>query len=251
MPKLILKFENRVLKECVIGLMESIGRLPDNTIVIDNPAVSGHHACVFREGDHFVVEDLGSTNGTFVNEKRVSRQTLRNGDVVLVGKHALTFDEVAAGERAESHESRPAISGLSDTVFLDTERHKALLSKLTDAQAGGARGNGTGAPAKVGVLRVITGEADESEYELEGQTSLIGKGDSNLVRLRGWFKPKVAAAIMRNGHSYMITSLGGKTLLNSEPLIARTVLKEGDILSVSGLTFEFQLKERPAGHARQ
>lgn len=252
MPKLILKFEDRVLKECALGLMESIGRLPDNTIVIDNPAVSGHHACVFREGDTFIVEDLSSTNGTFVGETRVTRRTLRHGDVLMVGKHALVFDAMAAGERIESHESRPAMAGLSDTVFLDTERHKALLSKLTDAQAAAAaKSNGATAstavtPAKVGVLRVIDGHADASEYELEGHTSLIGKADSNLVRLKGWFKPKVSVAITRNGQSYVATRLAGRTLLNSEPLSTRSTLKEGDILSIDGLTMEFRLKERRA-----
>jgi pSer/pThr/pTyr-binding forkhead associated (FHA) protein len=251
MPKLILKFEDRVLKECALGLMESIGRLPDNTIVIDNPAVSGHHACVFREGDSYIVEDLGSTNGTFVGDRRVTRQALRHGDVLVVGKHALMFDAVAAGQRSDAHESKPAIAGLSDTVFLDTERHKALLSKLTDAQAGAAaKANGTAvatAPAsaaRVGVLRVISGQSDASEYELEGQTSLIGKSDSNLVRLKGWFKPKVSVAITRNGQSYVATRLAGSTLLNSEPLNTRTTLKEGDILAVDGLTLEFRLKDR-------
>ena len=86
MPKLTLKFEARELRECAVGAHPvNIGRLPDNTIVIDNPAVSGRHARVFREGNHYVVEDLKSTNGTFVNEKPIARHTLLEGDVVLVG----------------------------------------------------------------------------------------------------------------------------------------------------------------------
>ena len=72
MPRLILQFDDRVLNECSLGVMATIGRLPDNTITIDNPAVSSHHACVFREGDDYLVEDLGSKNGTFVNRTRVS-----------------------------------------------------------------------------------------------------------------------------------------------------------------------------------
>jgi len=76
MPKLILQFENRVLKEYPTGVMVTIGRLPDNMVIIDNPAVSSHHACVYSDGDQFIVEDLQSTNGTFVNEKRVTRHTL-------------------------------------------------------------------------------------------------------------------------------------------------------------------------------
>src|SRR5687767_8692489 len=94
MPKLILQFEDRVVKEYVIETSATIGRLPDNTVVIDNPAVSSHHARIYRDGDRFAIEDLESKNGTFVNEKFVmNRRTLRDGDVVLIGKHKLVFDE--------------------------------------------------------------------------------------------------------------------------------------------------------------
>ena len=100
MAKLILKFAERELQECAVGTHAvSIGRLPDNLIVIDNPAVSGRHARVFREGKHYVVEDLNSTNGTFVNEKPIARHTLFEGDVVLVGRHSLVFS-LAGGEQA-------------------------------------------------------------------------------------------------------------------------------------------------------
>ena len=100
MPKLILKFDERELQECAVGTHPvSIGRLPDNKIVIDNPAVSGRHARVLREGNHYVVEDLKSTNGTFVNEKPIARHTLLEGDVVLVGKHSLVFS-LAGGDQA-------------------------------------------------------------------------------------------------------------------------------------------------------
>src|SRR6266851_2763085 len=91
MTRLILKLEDQVLKECAVGLRATIGRLSDNTVVIDNAAVSGHHACVFSDGDQLVVEDLQSSNGTFVNGTRVSRHTLLHGDVVQVGKHKIVL----------------------------------------------------------------------------------------------------------------------------------------------------------------
>ena len=100
MPRLILQLEDRVLKEYDMGTMATIGRLPDNSVMIDNPAVSSHHACVFRDGDQFVVEDLQSTNGTFVNGTRVSRHALQQGDVVTVGKHQLVLDQLAVAEPA-------------------------------------------------------------------------------------------------------------------------------------------------------
>src|SRR3954469_3205077 len=134
MPQLVLQFEGLVLKQCSVGLMVTIGRLPDNTVVIDNPAVSSHHACVFRAGNEYIIEDLESTNGTFVNHKRVVNHTLENGDVILVGKHELVFDR-AGGEPVVADEAKLHMSKMDNTVFLDTEQHKALLAKLSDARS--------------------------------------------------------------------------------------------------------------------
>src|SRR5713226_9116458 len=100
MAKLILQFEDHVVKEYAVGMMATIGRLSENTVMIDNAAVSSHHACVFRDGDQFVVEDLQSTNGTFVNGTRVSRQALQDGDVEVVGQHKLVLDRLANGKPA-------------------------------------------------------------------------------------------------------------------------------------------------------
>jgi pSer/pThr/pTyr-binding forkhead associated (FHA) protein len=246
MAKLILEFDGLVLNECPIGLMATIGRLPDNALVIDNPAVSSHHACVFRDGDHFVVEDLESTNGTFVNEERITRHVLRNGDVLLVGKHKLVFDEVAGGEPVEDQEGGGVISNLGDTVFLDTRKHRDLLAKLREAQANAADGVGATVKmrtvqTKTGVLRVLAGRADRDQYRLDGRTSMIGKSAAALVRLRGWFKPDLALVITRNGDGYIASQLNGKTLVNDAPLNGRHELKNGDVLRVAGLTLEFRL----------
>ena len=242
MPRLILQFDDQVLKDCGVGLMATIGRLPDNNVVIDNPAVSGHHACVFRDGDRFVVEDLESTNGTFVNEQRISRHTLKDGDIVGIGKHKLVFDQAAGPGSVDEFgdDAKPAMANLRDTVFLDTQRHKAMIAKLKDANGHGV----ASAPAgRIAVLRVVAGRTDRAEYSLDAHTCLIGKGESSLVRLKGWFKPSVAVAITRNTQGYMATVLNGRTQINSERLVGRRPLNDGDVLRVSGLTLEFKLKE--------
>jgi pSer/pThr/pTyr-binding forkhead associated (FHA) protein len=248
MPKLILQFENRVLKEYPVGLQATVGRLPDNTVIIDNPAVSSHHACIVRDGDNYILEDLQSRNGTFVNGQRVSRQALQGGDVVLVGKHTLVFDQNAA-EPVASGEPQLSLSGLGDTSYLDTRQHKALLTKLTEATAQTAPATGAPSmqaraaaaapPAKPAVLRALTGRGGQSEYRLESRTSLIGASEDALIRLHGWFAPKVAVAIALDGDGYVATPLTGKTLVNGEQLKERYRLKDGDILSVSGLVLEF------------
>jgi predicted component of type VI protein secretion system len=245
--RLILQFEDRILKECSVGLMATIGRLPDNTLVIDNPAVSGHHACVFRDGDACVVEDLQSTNGTFVNEKRVTRRTLQNGDVLVIGKHTLVFDQMARDEPVLD-ETHPPIADVDSTVFLDTMQHRALLAKLgiedhaKEAAGVPVKAGRDAARATVAVLKVIRGNADRSEFNLEAHTSFIGKQEASLIRLKGWFKPKIAVAITRDGHSYVATLLRGNTMINHQRRHGRCPLSDGDVLEVGGLVLEFNFK---------
>ncbi len=97
MAKLVLKFENSVLKEMPVGTKEvSIGRSPENGLVIDNPAVSHYHARVFSEEGRLMLEDFGSMNGTFVNGQRVKMVTLKPGDSVGIGKHTIWSPSLAS-----------------------------------------------------------------------------------------------------------------------------------------------------------
>src|SRR5215467_6097762 len=97
MAKLYLKSGDSVLKEVALTQgTTTIGRLPDNNLQIDNLAVSGHHAKIYWNDGHFVVEDLGSLNGTYVNNKRVGKATLIHGDQMLIGKHVVEFKNEGA-----------------------------------------------------------------------------------------------------------------------------------------------------------
>jgi len=255
MPKLTLQFEGTALKEYVVesGVV-TIGRLPDNAVIIDNPAVSGHHARVFREGDRVILEDLKSTNGTFVNGRPVARQVLYHGDEVLVGKHHLVYDQTAGDQMTASG---PMIQGLGDTVYLDTKQHRALRAGIESARAEANRPAPsprravTAPPAsrRVGLLRVLSGRSEHAEYELEKHTALIGRSATAQVRLQGWFKPYVAVAIARSGDGYVATLLGGKTLVNGQPLTARYQLQDGDVLNVSGLSMQFRWKDGVAAES--
>lgn len=266
MARLTLQFEDRVLKEYFVGPMTTIGRLPDNTIMIDSPAVSSHHACVFRDGYFFAVEDLQSTNGTFVNGTRISRQRLQPGDVVQVGRHVLVLDR--AGDYFETDEAAdetPALASEGETVFIDkrklltrlvqsetdARKYDALVARLRDVETHATRGrassDASAAPSQPGMLRVLAGRADKPEYSLDAHTSLIGKGPSSLIRLRGWFKPRVAVAITRNRHGYVATLLAPDALINSQPVKARHELKDGDVLDVSGLLLEFRVASPQPG----
>jgi predicted component of type VI protein secretion system len=259
MARLTLRLEDRVLREYPIGTMATIGRVGDNTIVIDSPAVSSHHASVVNEGGLLAVEDLQSTNGTFVNGVRVSRRILKDGDVLQVGQHQLVLDQTAGGDAERAEDAGPAMPTNGETIFIDkrtlvarlmqseTEARKndALLARLKDVET---RGTVTPAapqePAHVPTanLRVVAGRADQTIYRLQSQTSLIGKGQSSTVRLRGWFKPQLAVAISRNRQGYVATWLGGVVLIDNKPLNGRHELKNGDLLDVCGLLLEFTLE---------
>jgi pSer/pThr/pTyr-binding forkhead associated (FHA) protein len=247
MPKLTLQFEGRHLKEYTVGVGLTIGRSPDNTVIIDNPAVSGHHARVFSESGAVILEDLNSTNGTFVNGQSATRKVLRSGDVVLIGKHQLLFDNTQ-----EWSAPPPQLPALGDTVYLDTKQHRALRATLEDARAQAQTKHTQKAPAaprRIGVLQVIAGRAEQTEYDLDAHTSLIGKSEGSLVRLHGWFKPAVALAIARSNDGYVATLMGGRTTINNEPLEKRQPLQEGDVLNVNGLVLEFRWKDSVAESA--
>lgn len=247
MPKLILKFDDRELTECAVGTHPvTIGRLPDNSLVIDNPAVSGRHARVYREGNHYVLEDLKSTNGTFVNDKPIARHTLLEGDVVLVGKHTLVFTQ-HGGQQTEQNKEEHFVPEVGGTMMLDTMKQKHLLSGLDHgrpSQVYDAVVPKTAIPTaqgRIGTIKVIAGNTSQSEYVLSAVTTMIGKADTAQIRLKGWFKPKVAAAIARKGEGFTITPMGGKLSVNGQRIDGRRDLASGDVIEVSGLTLEFTL----------
>jgi predicted component of type VI protein secretion system len=244
MASLTLQLENGGSKEYALAAMMTIGRQSDNGLVIDNPAVSSHHACVFRDRDEFVVEDLQSTNGTFVNDSRVVRQTLHHGDVLVVGRQKLTFDQGASGDTAPS-ESELHSSTQGETVFVDKQEHQRLLNIVMNAEAHArdTQAAATAPQGRLGTLRVVAGPADRPEYVLESHTSLIGRARWTTIRLKGWFKPRVAVAITRNQQGYVATLLRGRMLVNEQPMNGRHDLRDGDVLHVGGLTLAFGFKD--------
>ena len=94
MARLILSLEGKTLAEYNMNKERyTIGRLPDNDIRIDNPAVSGHHSLIINILNDSFLEDLSSTNGTYVNGKLIKKHALQHGDVITAGHHQLRFVE--------------------------------------------------------------------------------------------------------------------------------------------------------------
>ena len=133
MPILTTRFKNKTLNSYVVKRESSlsIGRLPDNDIVIENAAVSGSHARIVARNDAYVVEDLDSTNGTFVNNKRIRSRKLKDEDIIVIGKHEIVFHM-----SDEGHEDRVGSTGVSGgmtsrdrTAALDAGNYKKMLAQ--------------------------------------------------------------------------------------------------------------------------
>lgn len=237
MAKLYLKFEQSVLKEHELrdSSTITIGRLPDNIIQIDNLAVSGHHARVVWEIDHYVLEDNNSLNGTFVNNRRINRSALRHGDLILIGKHTLSFEE--EGQAASSAQSKAVsapVPQMDSTVVLDTRQAKEIFAQQPATGV---------APAKErnGHLVVVDGKTDQREYLLSSKLAVIGKSDMASIKLTGWFAPKVAAVINKNEGKYYITASEKdvKVRVNDDEVTGRRELSDGDVIEVAKVKLAF------------
>src|ERR1022692_3458771 len=102
MARLMLSLDGQVLAEYNMNKERyTIGRLPDNDIRIDNPAVSGHHSLIINILNDSFLEDLNSTNGTYVNGKLIKKHAMQHGDVITVGHHQLRFVDSQSGDTAQ------------------------------------------------------------------------------------------------------------------------------------------------------
>jgi len=126
MLRILLKFNDAVLREIETGKQEiTIGRDAENDIQIDNIAVSGEHARILKGPDHYFIEDLNSTNGTFVNEEKITKRVLEENDAITIGKHTLVVAFKKHGGKSQSVK----ISDIERTWKLETKRHKEMLKK--------------------------------------------------------------------------------------------------------------------------
>jgi len=264
MAELFLKFEDRVLQEILLsGGTVTIGRQPDNVFCIDNPAVSGHHARVCAEGDHYVIEDAESFNGTFVNGQRITRAVLKDGDSATIGKHTIEFrDEVRAASTYEAHINgqapKAAPPQLDRTVLLDTAKAKEMLAQAAAAassagpvvvqRVGVAQGQPRvhtlpAAPQTIGTLTIVKGRTDRRRYVLTGKLTLIGRSKMAGIRLRRWFAPTVAALIYRGEDGYFIAASESKVKIKVNDTAlegGQKQLEAGDVIEVADIRAVFE-----------
>jgi len=249
MAKLYLKFNDAVLKELPLTQgATTIGRLPDNTLQIDNLAVSGHHARITFNDGRYVVEDLGSLNGTFVNNKRVGAATLIHGDQVLIGKHVVEFkNEGSMALVASLPKAGPATPKLDATVVLDTRQAQNMIAEIGGPAPQARSVVGVPIPAKerIGLLSVVDGRSDQQKYILTGKLTLIGKSQMATIKLKGFFAPASAALISRRDNKYFVAPSERKIKLkiNGEDSPSLRELHDGDVLEIGNFKAAFSFQD--------
>jgi pSer/pThr/pTyr-binding forkhead associated (FHA) protein len=241
MAKLSLMFENKLVKEVPIGNRPvSIGRSPDNDIPVDNLAVSTYHARVYYEGGRLVVEDLDSLNGTFVNDLRIERATLHDGDSIWIGKHSIKVDTSADAAIPWDSGRKAAAPKINETMVLDTKVRREMLQQ---AAAMGERSQFSPGRMKMPTLVVLSGKVNQKEYVLTNKLTVIGKSPMASVRLRGWFKPKMAAQINQRDDGYYLGTGDRVPSVNGTPISGTVRLNDGDLIEVCGVRLNFIFRE--------
>lgn len=238
-PKLLLKFHAAVIKEIPIDKTPiTIGRKPDNDIVIDNMAVSGHHARILMQGANYVVEDTQSTNGTFLNDKKIINSALKHNDNILVGQHTLTFSFPEAAQPEAPKAQAPQKPMDSDsTVVMSPQRQQQVRAEEAAPAAQAA------SKEVAGIIRVIDGKLDQSEYQLTQLLTYIGKSETAAIKIKGMFAPDIAALISKRPSGYLLTAVkDGYPKLNNKALSGQTDLKDGDVIEIGGIKLLFQMK---------
>jgi len=206
MPKMIVSIDGVVIKEVQLTKdRTTLGRRPYNDIVIDNLAVSGEHAVMQMSGAEVFLEDLNSTNGTYVNGKAIKKQQLQNGDTVEIGKYKIKF----------VHDGAP--DSFEKTMVINSG---AVVGAATEAS--GSVGNAA--------IRVMSGAAAGREVPLVKVVTTIGK-------------PGVAvAAITRRPHGYVVALVEGaiKPTVNGSAIGTDAVnLRNGDLIELAGTQMQF------------
>jgi pSer/pThr/pTyr-binding forkhead associated (FHA) protein len=212
MPKMIVSIDGVVIKEVQLTKdRTTLGRRPYNDIVIDNLAVSGEHAVIQLAGNEVHLEDLNSTNGTYVNGKAVKKQLLANADTIEIGKYKIKY----VNETAEAGFERTMVIKAGST---------GMAAPAAAAPAA------TAAAASNAAIKVLSGAAAGREVPLVKVVTTIGK-------------PGVAvAAITKRPHGFVVAHVEGasKPTLNGAPIGAEPVtLKNGDVLELAGTQMQF------------
>ncbi len=217
MGKLVVSLDGVVIKEVQITKDKTtLGRRPYNDMVIDNLAVSGEHAVLQMVGNDVFIEDLNSTNGTYINGKAVKKQLLAHNDTVEIGKYKIKYltDETADYEKT--------------MIMRPGATQSPSFSPTLPPQSGfGGLGASPGSPASI---KVLNGAASGREVTLTKVVTTVGKPGVQV------------ASITRRPSGFVFAHVEGsaRPVVNGMPLVGESVpLRNGDVIELAGTQMQF------------
>ena len=245
MPKLLVKFRGKVLNEIPIRKScLTIGRTDENDIVIDNLGVSRQHAKVFRQGDDFVLEDMGSRNGTILNDEIVERCKLQDKDRISIGKHDVVFllyeGDGPIEEVAEIETDAPRHRDFSSLHPEETLKI-AAPAKAKHHQSEGKAPENQGMPAKQHVgIKIIEGGEPEKEIIFHRLLIVAGKGPRIDIPIQGDYNKDIVFVISHRPSGYFISPPKCIPVkVNGADISDYIKLQDGDIIDAGETKMRF------------
>jgi pSer/pThr/pTyr-binding forkhead associated (FHA) protein len=259
MPQLKLKSKNKTLANYQLqkGISLTIGRRKNNKVKINDMAVSGHHAKIDSVGDGFVLIDLQSKNGSFVNDQFINSHWLIHGDKINIGEYSLVFDY----SEMENTLNDDTADVLDTTVILDTAQYRNRVRKSNPTRSitnvagfwDTSRSRKQEMEKKPGfpmeptnIRKELMGTlcyraGGEGEFNLTRNYTTIGKHPASDIVVKGLFMGQTAVSISKLSDGFKLCYVGGitKPKVNQKIIRQSIMLKDEDIISIASTKLQF------------
>ncbi|PCI79353.1 MAG: hypothetical protein COB20_05035 [SAR86 cluster bacterium] len=222
--KLEFSFNSNRLDDFVLDKeIMTIGRKDDNDIRVDNLAVSGHHAKLLTIFDDSFLEDLGSTNGTYVNGRPITKHPLKNGDVIVIGKHELRYindsNSASDDDKTVLIRRQPGLNTSPGAQLNEpTNKPGSIAADLNTAK-----------------LQILNGKGAGKELALQKPSVKLGKSGMEIVQINKRPDGHFIVSLDQEGESSLL-------MVNGEAVGSRAVkLNNHDVIEINKLKIEYYL----------
>jgi len=235
MPTLKLIFKNKTLENFPVrkGYSLTIGRKRNNDIIIENLAVSSHHAKIDSVGDEFVLIDLQSKNGSFVNEKLITSHWLKPGDIISVGKHTLVFSY-----SEDEDWSAAGTDEIEKTMVMDTSKYRSMVNK-SKPEAATPKEVSAKKINTIAVLSFLDGGS--GQYKCRASITKIGKHRDSDIVVKGFMVGRTSATISKRPDGFYLSYVGGMShpKVNGTKVKREMILDDSDVIEIGTTKLQF------------
>jgi pSer/pThr/pTyr-binding forkhead associated (FHA) protein len=262
MPTLLLQLKNKILAEYPLqeGASLTIGRRDTNDVVIGDSAVSGHHAKIDAVEDRFVLIDLQSKNGSFVNEQLVNSHWLKHEDVITIGEHSLIFNF-----HEKNQMSKDDSDDFDETQAMNTTQHRRMMIRSNptksinvvrfwDSSQNRGKVKDVDPPISeprvespkeepLGILDYLAGGI--GQIKLARKITTIGKDPTSDIEVTGLLIGSTAATITKTAEGFCFNYTSGlpRPKVNGQPVKKSIILKDQDIIEIGSAQMKFSIEK--------